>query len=128
MKSYNLIIFILIIFLQTGNVLSKNNIFIVNNIEVEKKKNSTNIKLANLAIKRGFKELTDKILLRPDFEKIQELKFSEIKELVTYYQVSENSEDNISLQKINFNVSFDKRKIHDLFYKKGRIITLKKGK
>ena len=38
MKFYKLILAILIIFFKTGNVLSENNIFNVNNIEVEKKK------------------------------------------------------------------------------------------
>ena len=36
MKFYKLLILILIIFLKTGNVLSENNIFSVNNIEIKK--------------------------------------------------------------------------------------------
>ena len=42
MKSYKLLIFILIVFLKTGNVLSNTNIFDVNNIEIEKKGKTTN--------------------------------------------------------------------------------------
>ena len=64
MKSYKLILLILIIFLKTGNVLSNTNIFNVNNIEIEKKSKSNNDELANEAIKKGFKELLDKILLK----------------------------------------------------------------
>ena len=118
MKSYKLIIIILIVFLKTGNVLSNNNIFDVNNIEIEKKGNATNEILANIAIKKSFEILTNKILLKRDLIKLRELKLTEIKELVKYYQISKKSENNIKPEKINFNISFDKDKIHDLFYKK----------
>ena len=37
MKLYKLITFILIVFFKTGNLLSENNLFNVNNIKVEKK-------------------------------------------------------------------------------------------
>ena len=52
MKFYKFILIILIVFLKTGNVLSNNNIFNVNNIEIEKKGKVTNDQLANQAIKR----------------------------------------------------------------------------
>ena len=118
MKSYKLILIILIIFLQTGNVLSNTNIFNVNNIEVEKKGKISNELLANQAIKNGFKALIDKILLKEDSKKLQTLKFSKIKELVTYYQVSNKTDSDLNLEKINFNISFDKEKMHNLFYEK----------
>ena len=35
----------------------------------------------------------NKILLEEDIKKLQELKFSEIKELVTYYQVSNKNNE-----------------------------------
>ena len=85
MKSYKLILFILIIFLKTGNVLSNNSIFNVNNIKIEKEGKSSNEELANKAIKIGFKKLLDKILVKKDSKKLEKLKFFEIKELVTYY-------------------------------------------
>ena len=88
------------------------------NIEVKKKEKATNEVLANQAIKKAFKELISKILLKEDKEKLEELKFSEIKKLVTYYQVINKINDNNSIEKINYNISFDKEKIHDLFYKK----------
>jgi len=59
-------IIILVVFLQTGNVLSNTNIFNVNNIQVEKKNNLANEDLANQAIKKGFEELINKILLKED--------------------------------------------------------------
>jgi hypothetical protein len=117
MKSYKLILFILIIFLKTGNVLSNNSIFNVNNIKIEKKGKSSNEELANKAIKIGFKKLLDKILVKKDSKKLEKLKFFEIKELVAYYQVF-NKEKTNNFEKINFNISFDKEKIHNLFYNK----------
>ena len=117
MKSYKLILFILIIFLKTGNVLSNNSIFNVNNIKIEKKGKSSNEELANEAIKKGFKKLLDKILVKKDSKKLENLKFFEIKELVTYYQVFNKKTTN-NVEKINFNISFDKEKIHNLFYNK----------
>ena len=118
MKSYKLILFILIVFLKTGNVLSDNNIFNVNNIQIENKSKTSNEALANQAIKKGFKQLLEKILLKEDSKKLLDLEFSKIKELVTYYQVSKKIDERKNQEKVNFNISFDKDKIHDLFYKK----------
>ena len=119
MKSYKLILIILVVFFKTGNVLSNTNIFDVNNIEVEKKIKDSNEILANLAIKKGFEELINKILLQEDIIKLKDLNDSAIKELVTYYRVENKTNDENGLEKINFNISFDKVKIHNLFYKKG---------
>ena len=66
MNYYKLILIILIVFFKTGNVLSVSNIFDVNNIEIEKKGKISNEVLANRAIKKGFKELINKILLDRD--------------------------------------------------------------
>jgi len=119
MKFYKLLLIILIVFLKTGNVLSENNIFNVNNIEIEKKGKTTNDKLANQAIKKGFKQLIEKILLAEDSKKLLELQFSQIKELVTYYQVANIIDDKSNIERINYNISFDKDKIHNLFYNRG---------
>jgi len=118
MNSYKLIIFILVIFFKTGNVLSNTNIFDVNNIIVEKKGKTANEVLANQAIKKGFNKLINRILLENDIKKLQELKFSEIKELVTYYQISKEEIEEQNIEQIKYNISFGKFKIHDLFYKK----------
>ena len=117
MKSLNLIIFILVIFLKTGNNLSADNLFFVNNIEIEKK-TSNNIEiLANEAIKKGFRELINKVLLKKDEIKLKSLQFSEIKDLISYYQIIEGEDEDQN--KIFFNVSFDKDKLHTLFYNIG---------
>ena len=119
MNYYKLILIILVVFFKTGNVLSISNIFDVNNIEVEKKGKISNEVLANRAIKKGFKELINKILLDSDIKKLNELKFSEIKELVTYYQISDTTDINPIQEKIYYNISFSKDKMHDLFYNRG---------
>ncbi|WP_075534145.1 DUF2066 domain-containing protein [Candidatus Pelagibacter communis] len=117
MSYYKISFIILIIFLKTGNVLSLENIFNVNNIEIAKKSNNSNDDLANKAIKKGFEELLEKILLDKDIKKISELEFSKIKELVSYYQIA-NETKNSDKEKVNFNIFFDKDKLHSLFSNK----------
>ena len=60
MKSFYYIILILVIFFKTGNVLSKDNVFNVNNIEIIKTTNISNEQLANRALKKGIKSLWKK--------------------------------------------------------------------
>ena len=118
MKLYSLIFFILIIFFKTGNVLSSENIFNVNNIELSKNTDFSNEQLANQAIKLAFNELKKKILLNEDSKKLSYLKPEEIRELVLYYQIiTPKSDDQIS-DKVKFNIFFDKEKLHNLFYNK----------
>ncbi len=120
MKSFKfLLIYILVIFSKTGNVLSDNNLFFVNNIEIiNKNSNSIDI-LANRAIKKGFNNLIKKVLLEKDLEKLDDLTISQIKDLISYYQIKSKSNDAGDSQndnKVIFNVTFDKDKIHDLFF------------
>ena len=116
MNFFKQIFIILVIFFQTGNLLSDNTIFSVNNILLEKKGNISNAKLANQAIKIGFSLLTERILLDEDIIKVSNLNFSNIKELVKYYNISKNKEEKDD--KVSFSVTFDKDKIHNLFFKK----------
>ena len=117
MSYYKFSFVILIIFLKTGNVLSLENIFNVNNIEITKKSNNSNDDLANKAIKKGFEELLEKILLDRDIKKISGLEYSKIKELVSYYQIADETQ-NSDKEKVNFNIFFDKDKLHSLFSNK----------
>ncbi len=120
MKSYKqIIIFILVVFFKTETLFSENNLFNVNNIELEKKDKITNNMLADQAIKKGFSQLTSRILLKKDVDKISDLKFSLIKELVTYYQIADIYDETKTRDLVNFSVTFDKDKLHDLFYKRG---------
>ena len=119
MKFYKQIILILIVFLKTETLLSENKLFNVNNILLEKKDKSSNIALANEAIKKGFNQLITKILLKEDSDRLSDLNFLEIKQLVTYYQISNVPDKKNKENLVNFSVTFDKDKIHELFYKRG---------
>ena len=118
MKFYKQITFILIVFFKTETLFSENNLFNVNNIKIEKKDKTTNKLIANKAIKKGFNQLIDKILLEDDKKKIADLDFSTIKKLVAYYQISNISDKKQNKEFVNLSVTFDKEKIHDLFFKK----------
>ena len=119
MKPYKQLFFILVVFFNTETLFSENNLFSVNNIELEKKDKITNNRLADQAIKKGFNQLIARILLKEDIEKLSNLKFSSIKQLVTYYQITNISNEDKKRELVNFSVTFDKNKIHNLFYKKG---------
>ena len=108
---------ILVIFMKTGNNLSADNLFFVNNIEIVKKTTNNIEILANEAIKKGFGELLNKVLLKKDKFKLSSLEFTEIKDLVSYYQIIEGEDEDQN--KIFFNISFDKDKLHTLFYNTG---------
>ncbi len=118
MKFLKPIIIILVIFLKTGNVLSNEDIFHVNNIELIKKPNISSEEMANRAIKKGFEQLKKKILLKKDLKKLADLSLSQIKELVSFYQVQTINEDLKKKDKVKYNISFDKNKLHILFYDK----------
>ena len=119
MKLYKQLIIILVVFFKTGTLFSQNNLFNVNNIELIKKDKITNSRLADQAVKKGFDQLTNKILLKRDIDKLSDLKFSLIKQLVAYYQITNVSKENDKDELVNFSVTFDKDKIHDIFYKRG---------
>tara|TARA_B100000963_G_C22517990_1_gene621624 strand:+ start:65 stop:1111 length:1047 start_codon:yes stop_codon:yes gene_type:complete len=120
MKLYKQIIFILVIFFKTETLFSENNLFNVNNIKLEKKDKSTNETLADQAIKQGFEQLVKKILLKEDSNKFTDLNFSSIKQLVSFYQISNDSNDEKKGRElVNFSITFDKEKIHNLFYERG---------
>ena len=93
MKLIIQIILILIIFFKTETLLSENNLFNVNNIQLEKKDKISNNALADQAIKTGFSQLITKILLKEDGDKLKDLDFSSIKQLVSYYQITKPSEE-----------------------------------
>jgi len=118
MKIFKLI-FILIVFFKTETVLSENNLFNVNNIKIEKKDKISNSDLTNQAIKKGFTQLISRILLEEDSRNLLNLDFDSINQLVSYYQISNTVDKKKEEDLVNFSITFDKKKIHNLFYKRG---------
>ena len=119
MKLLKKIFFILVVFLKTETLFSDNELFNVNNIQLEKDSKITNNELSDRAIKKGFNQLVTKILLKDDIKILSDLDLAAIKRLVTYYQITSLDEGEKTEKYVNFSVTFDKDKIHDLFYKKG---------
>ena len=74
--------------------------------------------MTNRAIKKGFEQLKKKILLNKDLKKLSDLNLSQIKELVSFYQMQSINEDSIKQNTVKYNISFDKDKLHILFYNK----------
>ena len=73
---YKIIVFILIVFFKTETLFSKNYLFNVNNIELEKKDKTSNKALAEKAIKKGFDQLIKRILLKEDVTRLSNLNFN----------------------------------------------------
>ena len=96
MKQIIITFSIIIILFKTGNVLSNNNIFNVNNIEISGNLSVNNQYFVNEAIKKGFNEMMNKVLLERDKNKLKNLKSNEIKDLVSYYQITETTEDRMT--------------------------------
>ena len=114
MKNFIFIFCILIILFKTGNVLSNNNIFNVNNVEISKEISKNEEKLVNQAFKKAFDELTKRLLLEKDRIALSSINLSQIKQLILYYQITNPIKDN--RDKIKVNVFFDKDKMHNFFY------------
>ena len=119
MKLHKQIILILIVFFKTETLFSEIDLFNVNNIEIEKSDKINSIATTDLAIKNAFKQLIERILLKDDIEKLSDINFVSIKELVTYYQVSNVSDDKNNKELVNYSVTFDKDKMHELFFNRG---------
>tara|TARA_B100001996_G_scaffold283507_1_gene223776 strand:- start:3721 stop:4773 length:1053 start_codon:yes stop_codon:yes gene_type:complete len=109
--------FIIVFLTKTGNVFSSNNIFNVDNIIISKSNNENKEELLDSAFKEGFKKLIRKILLTKDLNSVKQTSLSDIKKLVSTYQIVEN-EDLMKEKKISVNLSFNREKINDFFYSK----------
>ena len=84
MKNFKYILTILIILFQTGNVLSTESIFTVNNIQVNKNTYKNKEELINIAFRKGFEKLNSKILLEKDYLKVTNISLKNIKNLVSH--------------------------------------------
>ena len=118
MKNLIFICCILIILFKTGNVLSDNNIFNVNNIEINKESYKNKEKIVNLAFQKAFDELIIRLLLKEDQKKFVNINLGQIKKLISYYQIINQETSDDKTNKTMINVFFDKDRMHDFFYKK----------
>ena len=119
MKNFKIIFVILMILFKTGNVLSKESIFIVNNIKVDKDSFKNKEELINTAFKKGFLKLNNKILLEEDFIKIKDTNIKNIKNLVSHYQIVKNDDEKMNEISL-INLFFKRDKMYD-FYSKNNI-------
>ena len=87
MKNLVFISCILIILFKTGNVLSDNNIFNVNNIEISKETSKNKEKLINEAFKKAFDRLIKRLLLEEDYKRLSTTNLIQVKKLISHYQI-----------------------------------------
>ena len=114
MKYFIFISTIIILLLKTGNVLSNISIFNVDNIKVNNNSYKSKEELLNAAFKKGFKQLTDRILLKEDYLKLSNIQINEIKKLISFYQTIDKSES----KDVVVNINFDRNKINNFLYLK----------
>jgi len=118
MKNLIFIFCILIILFKTGNVLSDNNIFNVNNVEISKETYKNKEKLVSKAFQKAFDELINRLLLKEDYKRLSGTNLRQIKELVSYYQIINRDKKEKDSNDIKVNVFFDKERMHNFFYNK----------
>ena len=116
MKNILFITYILIILFKTGNVLSDNNIFNVNNIEIGKEISKNKEKIVNQAFRKAFSQLINRLLLEEDYKRVSNTNLTDIKKLISYYQIQNSStkEEDINIKTVN--IFFDKERMHKFFY------------
>lgn len=115
MKKLIFISLILSILLKTGNVLSNNNIFNVNNVEINAENSNNKEKFVNQAFKEGFEKLIKRLLLDEDYKKVSNLNLNQIKNFISYYQIL-NTDKKEETKTTQINIFFDKDRLHKFFY------------
>ena len=114
MKFYNLIIFIIIFFLKTGNVLSENTIFSVNNIIIKSEKYRNHQEFLDQAYREGFYQLIERISLRKDHKKLKQTNLKDIRNLISHFQIQKINNQNLIQRSVN--IYFDKERINKFFF------------
>ena len=124
MKNLILLASIVMFLFKTGNVLSDSSIFNVNNIKIDLNLYKNKEKFLNIAFKKGFLQLADRILLKQDKLKIENIDNNQIKKFISYYQINEESaEQNTDEEFIKINLAFDKEKLNNYFYQNNILYT-----
>ncbi len=109
---------IIIILFKTGNVLSNNNLFNVNNIEIGKETSKNKEKKVNLAFRNAFDQLTNRLLLEEDYQRVSNTSIADIKKLISYYQIKDTFKKEEDKNIKTANIFFDKERMHKFFYSK----------
>ncbi|MDC0903000.1 hypothetical protein OAS21_00885 [Pelagibacteraceae bacterium] len=115
MKNLLFISGILILLFKTGNVLSDNILFTVNNVEINKEIYKNKENLVNQAFQKAYKKLIKRLLLKDDFDKVSNINLNQVKKLISYYQII-NSDKDVTNNSVKFNVFFEKERMHNFFY------------
>ena len=79
----------------------------MNNIEIDNKYYKNKDKFFNQLFKDGFDQLSKKILLKKDYQKLQSLSIKEIKNLISHYEIIEPNKNG---EPISSNIFFDRTK------------------
>jgi len=116
MKILKFLFSILIILFKTGNVLSDNNIFNVNNIDLNKENSENKEILFNKAFYKAFDKLTNRLLLEEDYLRLSNTSLKQVKNLISYYQITNQDKKKIKVSDKQINVFFDKDSMHNFFY------------
>ena len=116
MKNLIFIFSILIILFKTETILSDNNIFNVNNIEISKETSKNKEKLISDAFRKAYDELINRLLLEEDYKRLSNINLEQIKKLISYYQIMSEDEKKENNNNTKINVFFDKDKMHNFFY------------
>ena len=89
-------------------MLSNNNIFNVNNIEISNEFSKNKQKIVNQSFRKAYDELIKRLLLEDDYNKHANLNLDQIKDLISYYQIITPNTENNKNENIIVNV-FNKK-------------------
>ncbi len=115
MSLYIFFLYLVLFFIKFSTISYADNVHKINNLEITDKfdKNFSKINTINKAFEKAFKLLLKKIILSSDQEKLNNIKNSEIKNLVDSFTiVDEKFVDNKYIAK--FDVEFDKKNVKSL--------------
>jgi hypothetical protein len=105
---------IIVLLIKTETVFSSNKIFYVDNIIVNNGSSLDSKQFLDKAFQAGFEKLVKKILRNADSSKILDTELSEIKSLISNYQIIKDKDK----FETTVNLSFSRKKINNFFYQK----------
>ena len=150
MKKFVILFLIILFFCKTQNVFATNNLFTVDNIEVNgtTKTSNNREKYLNLAFKKGFQKLITAIIKKEDQKDLLSIDLRNIKSFISSYKIIEekNFNNNYSLKinlyfnrklfenfLINKNISYSEMKkfdmlVYPIFIKGSELQVISKNK